>query len=137
MIAFDSKTPPLELEQLPANIKWSIWATHAPSATLIAAGKAGEQWQLWVWLVFLQRNRSKKGKDEEPSYHLRKLKPPIYLANTPKQIVAISNTEILILDNQGDLHYWKTSRPSPIKLSHDSWQKAKRIIPVLMVGLPL
>lgn len=127
LIEFGSENPPLTLEQLPVGIHWSIWATHAPSARLIAAGKTGEQWQLWVWLVFLQRNRSKKGKNEKPSYHLRTPKQ-IYLATIPKQIVALSKAEFLILDNNGDLHYWKSSRPSPIKLSHDDWQSADKII---------
>jgi len=108
------------LGQLPEDIDWSVGSTHASSATLILAGKAGEQWQLWLGSVTAA---SPQRKNDQP-YRKNQLKKrgQIAISLMPKEIVALSKSDVLILDSEGVLHYWEPSRTVPIRLSHQYWK---------------
>jgi hypothetical protein len=122
-----------DLGRLPHDFKWSVWSVHAPSATLFAAGKSfkGTRWQLYLVPirqspVKKERGEAQDQKEQEQTQKLeldtkREGRMDLPSDLVPKQIIPVANDEVLILDSAGNLHYWDTTRPSPLKLSHQSW----------------
>jgi hypothetical protein len=119
-----------DLGRLPGNFEWSVWAAHAPSATLVAAGKATAG-PLWRLLLVPIRRRPVQGEESASTtrnlafefadpHHDQWLDLPAGLV--PKRLIPLANDLLLILDTAGKLHYWDTTRPTPLPLSHMAWQ---------------
>lgn len=118
---------PEDVGQLPQNYEWTVWSAHAPSATLLAAGKSitGNRWRLLLAPI-RQRPAEKERESQRglpASFQFTSLDHWIDLPSglLPRRIVPLANDLILILDTSGKLHYWDTTRPAPLRLSHEAW----------------
>jgi hypothetical protein len=114
--------------RLPENFEWSVWAAHAPSATLVAAGqaKAGPLWRLQLVPI---RQRPVQGEESASTtravaFEFASLDQWLDLPAglVPKRLIPLANDLLLILDTSGKLHYWDTTRPTPLPLTHMAWE---------------
>lgn len=112
---------------LSGNTNSALWAFDPQSAKMLAAIKKEGRWHLHI-LQFSPPHPP--AKEDQATHQLQpKLVCPPNQQNErslpaklhPRQLFTLSADEILILDEEGNLHYWNKTRPVPIKLKHASW----------------
>lgn len=118
---------PQDAGRLPTHSTWSVWAAHAPSATLVAAGKSvtGNRWRLLLAPLRQRPVEQERGQPQQQptGFDFASLDQWVELPAglVPQQAVPLANDLILLLDTSGKLHYWDTTRPVPLQLSHAAW----------------
>jgi len=112
------------VHQIPGGTSNALWTFHPQSAQMLAAIQREGRWRLYPLKFSRPSAEPQDGKTQrqEPAEldcqrEERDLPPRL----TPKQILALSADETLIIDDGGNLHYWHKSRSVPVQLRHSSW----------------
>lgn len=121
---FAAGQSPKTIHQLPGNTSRVLWAFHFPSTTVLAATQNQRHWRLY--LLQFSPPPPVPGETDTPTApqpklvcHQSERELPVRLK--PRQLISLSVDEIVIVDEEGYLHYWHKTRPAPIKLNHASW----------------
>jgi hypothetical protein len=122
---FASPKEPEHIHNLQGNMTRALWTFHDKSAQLFAVVQEERRWRLYT-LRFSSSPTEQRdnGKPDEPSpskLACESSKREIPVTLIPKQVVALSPDEVLLVDREGEIHYWDKARSVPIRLRHASW----------------
>ncbi len=119
-------TLPTAVCTLDPSMRWPLASTHGDSMTLVVAGKSQDS-PLWrIGLIKLPRNLDKSNTSTTAtSMDIRPQMLHLPPGLQPQQVEILSESELIIVDSSGSLHYWALKRPAPFKIRHRTWIQHK------------
>lgn len=124
---FASGTEMQRFPDVAGNTSKAIWTFHPASAQILVVIQKERRWHLHSLGFSLASPEPKDTQlSEQPAQPKIVCQPndesQLPSGINPRQLLALSRDEILIVDKAGFLHYWhRTTRPTPSMLKHVSW----------------